>query len=501
MIDKRGSRGSVLFAARTLVFSLPAVLFLLGSAGSNPPSGPTSGSDAPPGTSAYLTTRLDRLLEAPSARSAFWGVYVLDVSTREVLYDHDGDKRFMPASNQKLFTTTTALDVLRSDFRYQTVLYFRGEVSGDTLVGDLILRGSGDPTFGSARYRTDPLQEWARELKRLGVKSVRGRIIGDDNVFDDKPYADGWDVGLIATQSYAPSSSGLSYRDNLIDVLVRGRQDGSAPLVTESPAPHFLIENTAVTGGRGASLAIDRLPGSITLRLGGGIGAGVSRRLRLPVGNPTLYAVSCFDVYLRAAGIQVDARPMDGDDVPGGLSYRGAQPLLTYVSPPLRQLIGLINKNSNNFYAEQVFRTFAPRGSARAGDTKVKELLRKAGVRGESLSIRDGSGLSRKDLVTPRSVAELLAYMYHHPEWDAFTKSLPRGGERGTTLARRLSDVPVQAKTGTLEYARALSGYVVTRNNSVLAFSVLANNFSGSGGNISGTVDAIVRTLAAYRGE
>ena len=223
--------------------------------------------------------------------------------------------------------------------------------------------------------------------------------------------------------------------------------------------------------------------------------------MRLPVGNPTLYAVSSLARYLRASGIQVDAEVFDGDDLPGGVNYRGAMPLLAHVSPPLDRMIHLINKNSNTFYAEQVFRSLAPSGTTSAAESRVKQLLRKAGVATDALSIRDGSGLSRKDLVTPKSLVQLLAYMVKHPEWDAFTQSLPRGGERGTTLARRLSDVTVQAKTGSIEYARALTGYVVTRDNRLLAFSIIANNYAVSGGSISGTLDGIVRTLAAYRAD
>jgi D-alanyl-D-alanine carboxypeptidase/D-alanyl-D-alanine-endopeptidase (penicillin-binding protein 4) len=91
--------------------------------------------------------------------------------------------------------------------------------------------------------------------------------------------------------------------------------------------------------------------------------------------------------------------------------------------------------------------------------------------------------------------------MFTHPEWDAYSNSLPRGGERGSTLAGRLSNVPVQAKTGSLEFARALSGYVYAKDNSVLAFSAIANNYATSGSRISRTLDAIVRTLASYDGD
>ena len=445
-----------------------------------------------------LAPALDRILDAPGARSAFWGVHVKNLTTGEVLYDRNGDKRLMPASNQKLFTTATALDALGSAYRYQTVLYFRGDVEADgTLTGDLVIRGSGDPTFGDPRFGASPLRTWARTLAEAGVTGFRGRIIGDDNVFDDVPFPEGWDVHLAGNRSYATGTSGLSYRNNIIDLVVRGGRSGTAPIVQVRPTVMFSVQNQARTAGRGAAIRVRQDPGALTIA--GSIGPGQAQRVRLPVPNPTLFTAASFEDELRSAGLEVEAELVDVDEL-GRYAYNGAQPLLAHLSPTMRQIVRLINKTSNNFFAEHVFRTFSRNGTADGGTERVEALLLRAGVPGRSVSVRDGSGLSRKDMVTPQSVVQLLSYMYQHPEWKEFTRSLPTGGERGSTLGRRLHGIPVQAKTGSIEFSRALSGYVSTRSEDVLAFSIIANNYATSSGRITGTIDAVVRTLAQYRG-
>ena len=168
-----------------------------------------------------------------------------------------------------------------------------------------------------------------------------------------------------------------------------------------------------------------------------------------------------------------------------------------HVSPPLDEILKVVNKESNNFYAEQVFRSVAPGGGAEAAERRVKVLLSKAGISADRLSIRDGSGLSRKNLVTPHALGRLLAYMRDHPESDAFVSSLPSGGEPQTTLRGRLHNVPVRAKTGSLEFVRALSGYTTTSDGRQVAFAVLANNFTGPSYAVTQSIDRVVASLAS----
>jgi D-alanyl-D-alanine carboxypeptidase/D-alanyl-D-alanine-endopeptidase (penicillin-binding protein 4) len=449
-----------------------------------------------------LASGINQIISEDGLRTAFWGIYMQDVESGEILYSHNDANSFIPASNQKLFVSATALHVLGSTYRYRTTLYFDGAVRGDVLDGDLILRGSGDPTFGSAFARGgDPLRLWARSLAEIGVRRIEGRIIGDDNVFDDEPYAEGWDIDYVTNQSsrlLGVSTNGLAYNDNVVEVKIRASSAGRAPVIETSPAGYLEIKNNMTTRGRQRGIAVktNRVLGGETVEFQGSIPRNYAGTVVMPVTNPTALAVRSFSHYLEQHDIEVNAEAVDVDDIPD-LEYSRESPLFVYVSPPLTQILSFVNKESNNFYAEQVFRTFSYGGSARGGERRIKELLSSAGASTEAISIRDGSGLSRKNFVTPESMAKLLTYMYSHSERDAFLESLPRGGEPQSTLRHRLQNLPVFAKTGSLEYARALSGYTTTRSGQTVAFAVFANNYTAPSYRITQSIDRIVMELAS----
>jgi D-alanyl-D-alanine carboxypeptidase/D-alanyl-D-alanine-endopeptidase (penicillin-binding protein 4) len=404
----------------------------------------------------------------------------------------------MPASNQKLLTTATALDVLGSEYRYETTLYFRGEVEESVMRGDMILEGAGDPTLGSSAMRTEnPLRAWARELAASGVTRIEGRLIGDDNAFDDSPYAEGWDISYIANESFAPANSGLSLGDNVVSVQIQADRIGNPPLIRADPPDYLTIDNQIVTSARrrGRNVDIQRMIGTERVRLTGSVPRVYRSEIKIPVSNPTLATLHGLKLYLESAGIEVAATLVDVDDLPGGLRYRGADPLFVYHSPPLREILKVINKESNNFYAEQVFRTFSWGGSADGGERRVKAFLSGAGIATAGLSIRDGSGLSRKDMVTPETSGPVLAFMNRHPERGVFFDALARGGERETTLDYRLRGVPISAKTGSLEFVRALSGYATTRDGRLIAFSLLANNYTVPPYRIMQAMDRVVLAI------
>ncbi len=446
-----------------------------------------------------LSEALEEILNTPGLDTAFWGVYVQDLETGEVLYQHNADRGLIPASNQKLLTTAAALDALGSEFRYQTTLYFSGMRGPDGVwVGDLILKGSGDPSFGSTSIDTDPLEHWANELAKRGVRSLKGRLIGDDNVFDNEPYAPGWDVQAVTTEAYAPPIAGLTYHDNLVDVVVRGgNQSGRRPVIEIAPVPHLNIENNVTVSQRRrrGGLQVQRALGSRTAVVAGTVPRRRIRRLRLPAYNPTHFALESLQSHLLDAGIQADLSLVDVDDLTALPNYAMAKPLFTHQSPTLRRLIRVTNQRSDNLYAEQLFRTIGW-GRTAGGARRVHQLLQRAGIATDQAQIRDGSGFSRKNLVTARALGHVLAFMRTHPEHAAFTASLPSGG-RGT-LDRRLEGVPVRAKTGTLEHVRSLSGYVTAKDGTPLGFVILTNHFSVRARTIRQAQDRMVRVLASY---
>lgn len=466
--------------------------FLLGASGS-PASAPAS-----------LTEEIDEIVRTSRANPVFWGLAVRDLETGRLLYQHNADKSFLPASNQKLLTTATALNALGSTFRYETTLAFDGAVEDSVMRGDLVIKGSGDPTFGSIEVRgDDPLHTWAKKLARMGVRRIEGRLIGDDNAFDDRPYPEGWDVDYITRQAgrvMGVSSGGLAYHDNVVTVRIRATSPGLPPTAQTRPRYTVQIHNEAVTSHRrrGGGIRVRRTFRGNDLVLEGTAPRYYRGSVVVPVSNPTIFTLQAFRQALDDVGIDTDLSLVDIDDL--SATHRPPStldPLFIALSPPLSEIISIVNKESNNFYAEQIFRTYGWAGSARGGARRTKTFLARADVNTGSLLIHDGSGLSRKNLITPQAMVSLLAFMDRHAEREAFMASLPLGGEPGTTLEYRLRNVPVRAKTGSLRFIRALSGYATRPGGQRVAFSFFANNYTGPSYQVTNIFDRIVHTITS----
>ncbi|MFP4227332.1 MAG: D-alanyl-D-alanine carboxypeptidase/D-alanyl-D-alanine-endopeptidase [Salinivenus sp.] len=471
---------------RRLSFLLLAGVFLVGIAASPVP---------PP-----LADRIERLLERWQANDAFWGIAIYDVDADEMLYSRNANRGFIPASNQKLITTAAALDELGSTHRYETTLHFDGTAEDSLMTGDLVLRGSGDPTFGSDEVSgEDPLTTWANRLAEMGVERIEGRLIGDDDAFDNQPYPDGWNISYITRQKgrkLGATASALSYRDNVVSLTVDATEPGSAPRAAVRPSGIVSVDNQATTSARwrGNTLQVDRTFSTNDLVLSGSVSRSYDGSLSVPVSNPTDFTLRNFEYALGEAGIETDLQIV-GTDSLDDPPARSA-PLFVSHSPPLGDILSIINKESNNFYAEQVFRTFGWGGSARGGARRTNAFLRRASIDTRALTITDGSGLSRKNLLTPRAMAALLTHMTEHPEAEAFMASLPRGGERNSTIDHRLTR-DVAAKTGSLEFVRALSGYTERPNGNRVAFAIFANNYTGPSYQITQTIDDIVEAVGS----
>jgi D-alanyl-D-alanine carboxypeptidase/D-alanyl-D-alanine-endopeptidase (penicillin-binding protein 4) len=440
----------------------------------------------------------------------YWGVLVKSLKNDETFYALNPQKLLLPASNMKIVTLAAAAEKLGWDYRFETTLLTEGSLEGGALLGDLVVVGTGDPSLVAADGMADRVfAEWADRLKQRGIRMISGRIIGDDNAFEEQTLGFGWSWDDLP-DDYAAGVGALQFNEDALRVTVApGPAAGDSAAVSVTPGGSALIViNAVATGAPGspASISMRRWPGSRRLELRGSIplGGAVST-LVASVDNPTLFFVAALRTALIANGIDVRGPAVDIDDLRDAPRPASA-PLASYQSPPLSALAVRLMKASQNQYAETLLKTVSGVSggmSAAAGRLTAQTILESWGVPAAELILRDGSGLSRYDFITPNALVTILAHVDRDARLrEPFEASLPIAGRDGS-LSTRMKGTPAEgnarAKTGSMTGVRALSGYVTTADGERLVFSIVANNFETPPDVVTAAADAIVVALAKFR--
>jgi D-alanyl-D-alanine carboxypeptidase/D-alanyl-D-alanine-endopeptidase (penicillin-binding protein 4) len=443
-----------------------------------------------------LQADIDGIIAAPEFANANIGISVLSIETGEYFYRKNEAKNFIPASTQKIFTTSAALDYLGKDFRFITRWYMDGTLmpSGE-FVGNIILRGAGDPSLGTYFY-PDPLDiltEAAMKLDSLGVRSVRGNIIADDSYFDGNAYGAGWQIDDV-TYPYSAQVNALSINDNTVELwALPGQSVGDPARIRIIPENSFVrVVNSVTTAGPGEPAIIIpyREQSENTIELRGKIplepkGAAEPQKISVTVNNPPLFFLHLFKQALEKYGIRIRGSLMNVDDWNEPLGYKNLQPFFEHASPPLAEIVAVINKFSHNLCAEMLLKTLGKEssgiGSSARGAEVVRKFATRHGVATESFSFVDGSGLSRLNLFSPQAECTLLAGIYRSQNKEDFILSLPIPAAQGTLRNRMLhtrAEKFVRAKSGSMNNVSGLAGYAITRDGEPLAFSILINGFT-----------------------
>jgi serine-type D-Ala-D-Ala carboxypeptidase/endopeptidase (penicillin-binding protein 4) len=456
---------------------------------------------------------LEDIFNDPNFANAQWGVVIQSLETGEFLFKKNENKSFMPASNMKIFTTATTLCMLGPNYRYSTRLITNGSIENNVLKGDLIIKGSGDPTFPK-KYKNDSLQtlftSWIDSLKSSGITEIRGDIIGDDNCFDDQGLGVGWSWD-DETYWFSAPTSGLSFNDNCVDLAVSpGEYIGSTAQIKLNPNTNYVtLKNNIRTVPPDTSANLDyfRKSGTNVINAFGVIPLnGTTRVESLSIDNPSLYTATVLKEMLEAAGIKITGNAVDIDDVKPKREFTTIyQTLNTSTSLPMSEIIKMVNKRSQNLYAEQILKTLGKElggvGSVSRAVEIEKKFLSGIGMDPDKLMIVDGSGLSRLDLVTPMQAITLLSYMYRHKYWKEFYNSLPIAGVDGT-LENRMKNSKatnnVHAKTGYINYVRSLSGYVTTKDGEMFVFTMMANHYTVPTSLVNNIQDLVCVRLANF---
>ena len=473
------------------------------------PSVTGSASPAAPASPTELPTWIAELASGPLAR-AHWGVAVQDLASGRWVLRHAADRYFVPASNLKLVVAATALERLGADYAWRTSVYGTAALDpAGTLDGDLVLYGRGDPNL-SGRFApsiTAIFDALADSLVARGLVRVTGSLLADESLWDADYLRGDW-AGYDLLWWYAAPVGALGFNDNAIDVHIRpGERVGDPPVVAGEPASAFYsIENRAVTGPADSPSTFDltREPGTNRVIAYGSLPLGSDPGVEyFAVVDPAGWAATAFREALARRGIVVAgpvrtvSRPADSPVAAGDTVA-----LAGHVGPSLARVVDAVLGRSQNWHAEQLLKTLgrevAGEGSWNAGLGIERRTLASLGVDTTAFLLKDASGLSSANLVTPEAVVALLGAMRERPAWAAFRDALPVAAESGS-LRRRFTDTPaagrVRAKTGYIENVYALSGYLTTLSGRDYAFSVIVNQTAGE--SAVAAIDSLVAALVA----
>ena len=469
---------------------------------------------AAPLSAQSLTKRLDRLLDAAPFDRHHWGVIVVD-TTGKVLYQRNGTRLFVPASNTKLVVSAVAAALLPEDGTVTTSVYAAGPVDSGVVRGDLVLYGRGDPTMSRRCFdadttragvcESDPMRrirELAAALRGAGVRRVDGDIVGDGSYFEPDLIHGTWEQGDLVWWYAAPVSA-LAFNDNSVDVRWEaGLEPGAPGRITLSPDFGDLsVENrTWTTEGRGTALDAGRL-GPAGLWVGGSIArSGNPRTSYLALTDPNRYAAAALRQALAEVGIAVQGTTGSTTDSVRYAGARGRPALAETRSRPYREWLVPILGTSQNLFAEmllkQLGRQLGGEGSWRAGlDVQRRFLIDSVGLDSTQFALRDGSGLSHVNVISPAAVTTLLLWLRSHPRFGSFERALPVSGQSGTLRNRMVGTAVagrVSAKTGSIFRVNALSGYVRLPNGHTRIFSIQTNNHDLGGTAILARIDSLV---------
>ena len=461
------------------------VLLVLGAAcaGGTPPVGkpspaatpsnvgvPSAGSPSvgAPLTRTALVLAADSIAADAKFRTAQWGMLIVDPTTGDTLLSRNAGKFFMPASNQKIITGATALEQLGPDFTFRTTFGYRGTLRDGVLDGDLVVIGRGDPSFSDA-MRGDwrlAFSDMADSIAAHGIREIRGGVRRGGDAFPGNNFGYGWQIDDLA-ETYGA----------VVDELFVNEGFWTAGRTSNVPC-----RGRCAPWPRCRDDCVDRP--ATPIRDPGAAFLGALRQAL------TAYAIDVRDT-------------MDVKWANGAIRDSAVTRLFELRSPPLRTILPVMEKPSQNQIAEIFFKTLGLEktgvGSADSARRVVERQLAAWGAKPDGAAVRDGSGLSRHDYVTPETLAKVLNAMRVHRDFAVFYDALPIAGVDGT-IGERMKGTPAQgnvhAKTGSVDKARSLSGYVTTADGRMLIFSFLCNNFAGSSRDVEQATDALLARIA-----
>ena len=474
-------------------------------------------------TVAELAGQIDAHISQPKFSAAIWSIKIVSLDTGRTLYENHADRRMSPASNSKLYTGALGLDRFGGGYQIVTPIFATAPVdAAGTLHGDLIVSGRGDPSWNARRLGTnfwDIFEPFVAVLTNAGVREITGDLVADATFVRGQPTGSSWTIDDLRDGEVGEICP-LTLNDNLTQVRVEPGAAAGQPcsLTPLHPGTGLIFSNQTTTVASNLPAHLETfhpLAGKIVFILGQLPVGGTNEILDVIVPEPAEWFAAALKISLAQHGITVAGQtrsvlwPQPPPWNPAALVKIGE-----VLSPPLRDIVRGFMKPSQNLETDMLLadvgeltrssNATAWQTSEAAGLAALYDFLVAAGAPTNDVQFDEGSGLSRNNLTTANATVALLQFMAKHRESAAFVDSLPIAGVDGS-LRNRLKATAaagnVRAKTGTLRWAHALSGYVTTAAGERLAFSIMLNRFLPAPGR-SGhdEIDPIVLLMANFKG-
>ena len=465
---------------------------------------------------------LHRVSKEDFLKQASMAVLATTVSG-DTIVSLSGDKMLVPASTMKAITTGVTMHSCGPDFRFETKIAYSGKITEGILHGDLYIVGGGDPTLGSRDSIAIPVEKlfsnWKNAITKAGIKKIEGRIIGDDRHFDRYAEVGSWQWDDTGTY-YGTGVSGLSFHENMQNINVTPGEAPGKPLriktgYPELPWMEYIFSCTTGKKGTGNSLYLYTSPFAPKGEMRGTL--AIDRNTKTEQVSNKFPAYTCawhFRKYLITNGIQCLGKAADLGII-FGISKEEAVPqdslhtIESTLSPSLKRIVFETNHQSNNLYAETLFKTtgkeYCGTGSYDSAKTAMEGILSEMGIDiSIGANIEDGSGLSRQNCISPDFMCRFLQAMIDSPCFEDYAETLPRPGGNGT-LAYIMKNYPqestdrIRMKSGSMNGVRCYCGYVIPTEgckDDIIVFSIMINNYFGSRSKLQGFLDRLIYLIA-----
>lgn len=456
---------------------------------------------------AGLESHLDSLINLEPVKGASWSILFADVESGHDIAAIDAERLLIPASVTKLWSTAAAFQTLGPDYRFSTkIVSGSGMDAQGGVSGAVKVICTGDPMF-DRKYRKDigkpALDKMADELYAKGLRSINGDLEIVVSRFKRSCGNGVWEMGDLR-EGFAPSVDGTGYNSNVCHIAIGpGMAEGlGADVIIDPPfAPVKVLNNVVTNSGADESwIEFNVTPCRDELEISGVMARGDDPQyIWFPIQEPAYYFGLALKDALARKGITVSGKVIVSRNSNGNGTV-----LLEFFSPPVTDIAAITNKDSDNYLAEYLlsasgYKEFGE-GSPSSGLRVVQKIARQFGVHRDQVSLQDGSGLSRQNIVSARANVQLLIKIAKSEFANDFEASLSQSGVDGTVGGRLSTDGllgRVRAKTGTMTNVSALAGYIGLDSGRKLAFAILCNNFRCSRNFVRNIQDNMVR--AVYR--